>query len=48
MHSHDKTNERTLTDALTMHLNFVKAITESSAVLLGFWRKLSDTDMQTT
>ena len=31
-----------------MHLNVVKAITESSAVSLGFWRKPSDTDMQTT
>ena len=31
-----------------MQLNVVKAITESSAVPLGFWRKPSDTDMQTT
>ena len=31
-----------------MHLNVVKAITESSAVSLGFWRKPSDTNMQTT
>ena len=39
MHSHDKTNERTLAnDALTMQLNVVKAITESSAVSLSFWR----------
>ena len=30
-----------------MHLNFVKAVTENSAVSLGFWRKPSDTDMQT-
>ena len=37
-----------VTDALTMHLNVVKAITESSAVSLSFWRKPSDTDMQTT
>ena len=35
-------------DALTMQLNVVKAITESSAVSLGFWRHPSDTDMQTT
>ena len=31
-----------------MHLNVVKAITKNSAVALGFWRKPSDTDMQTT
>ena len=31
-----------------MHLNVVKAITESSAVSLGFWWKTSDTDVQTT
>ena len=31
-----------------MQLNVVKAITESSAVSLDFWRKPSDTDMQTT
>ena len=31
-----------------MHLNVVKAIAESSAASLGFWRKPSDTDMQTT
>ena len=29
-----------------MQLNVVKAITESSAISLGFWRKPSDTDMQ--
>ena len=31
-----------------MQLNVVKAITESSSVSFGFWRKPSDTDMQTT
>ena len=31
-----------------MHLNVVYAVTESSAVSLGFWRKPSDTDMQDT
>ena len=31
-----------------MQLNVIKTITESSAVSLGFWRKPSDTDMQTT
>ena len=31
-----------------MHLNVVKAITESSAVSLVFLWKPSDTDMQTT
>ena len=37
-----------ITDALTMHLNIVKAITESSAVSLDFLGKPCDTDMQTT
>ena len=36
------------TDALTMQLNVVKAITECSAVSLGFLLKPSDTNMQTT
>ena len=31
-----------------MQLNVVKAFTESSAVSLGFLRKPSDRDMQTT
>ena len=31
-----------------MQLNIVKAITESSAVSLGFWRKPSDMDLQIT
>ena len=31
-----------------MQLNVVKAITESSVVSLGFWRKPSDMDTQTT
>ena len=51
MHSHDTTKQTSVplvTDALTMQLNVVKAITESSAVSLCFWRKPSDTDMQTT
>ena len=40
---------RLITDALTMQLNVVKAITESSAVSLVFFlQKPSDTDMQTT
>ena len=51
MHSHGRTNERTLSYRcanLAMQLNVVKAITESSAVSLGFWRTPNDTDMQTT
>ena len=47
MHSHDKTNERILSYRCANNA-VVKAITESSAVSLGFWRKPSDTDMQTT
>ena len=31
-----------------MQLNVVKEISESSAVSPGYWRKPSDTDMQTT
>ena len=31
-----------------MQLDVVKVITESSAASLGFWQKLSDTDMQIT
>ena len=42
-----QTSTPLVTDALTMQLNVVKAITESSAVSLGFWRKPSDTNMQT-
>ena len=46
--SRQKTSTPLVTYALTMHLNVVKAITDSSAVSLGFWRKPSDTDIQTT
>ena len=48
MHSRDKTTTPLVTDAITMLLNVVKAITESRAVSFGFWRKSSDMDMQTT
>ena len=49
MHSQDTTNSAHLaTDAQTMHLNVFKAIAENSFVSLGFRRKQSDTDLQTT
>ena len=40
-----QTSAALVTDALRMHLNVVKAITESSAVSLGFWRKTSGMDI---
>ena len=48
MHSHDKQMSAPLVaNVPTMHLNILKAIIKSSAVSFGFWRKPSDTDMQT-
>ena len=37
-----------VTDATKMRVNVVEAIIEYSALSLGFRRKPSDTDMQTT